>query len=213
MIDLNARPVDTKVRVPFQIAIGPTTKVRKTIADLLPRFDTTLPIPQAPEFKREMQQYRASLQNTVKEKIAQYLGDKTPAWFEKVGRNGLRKMLLSEEWDEGVKGIILAWKKRDEEYGQLVTEFSSSITARIEYGHQQVAHDVCRHLSAVKLNLLHVEENFLAAVSRKHDNEDAEVHKLAQKYRHFSATKKLISLLITISKEYGIVVREGRCAY
>jgi transposase len=110
--------------------------------------------------------------------------------------------------DAAVQEIVNGWQKKNQQIGALVALYFDRTTKRIEYGQAQVAHDLCRYLKEKGTGRLVVESNFLAKVSRQHDNEDPVSLKRSQKYRQFAAPGKFVAVLKNTAVKYGIVVDE-----
>jgi hypothetical protein len=205
-IDLERSPKDHMNRIPFCINMGPTRWEKRNIQRLFPDWKPGDGIPNALGIKAALQTRRDYFKDTAKILIRKHLGEQTPAWLEKAGRNGL--LHLKEEFKEDVElqGLLTQWERDDEQVGGLASMYSKTVTARIEYGQLQIAHDVCRHLQQKGLTRLIVEDNFLAQIAQNQDNEDPVSLKRSQKYRQFAAIGKFIALLKNTAAKYGITV-------
>jgi len=207
-IDMQKSPKDPKDRVPFRIDVGPTRWEKRNITKLLPDWKPGDAIPCSFEIRPVVQQRRDYYKDTAKILLRKHLGDKLPAWIDKAGRRGFLKVTEEFKEDLYVQGVIAEWKQQDEQIGKLVAMYIYRCTKRLEDGHSQVAHDVCRHLQEKGISRLSVEGSFLAKLSQRHDNEDAEAIKRSQKYRQYAAVGKFIVILKGIASKYGIVVDE-----
>lgn len=205
-VDLQRSPVDHQDRVPFRIHLGPTRWEKRNILRLLPDWVTGDPLPGAFDMKTALQVRRDRQKDAAKAQLRKHLGDSIPGWFDKAGRKGL--LHLTEEFKDDivVQGIIADWRQEDEQLGRLVSMYLERITKRIEYGHEQVAHDVCRHLQQKGLTRLIVPGNFLAKLSQNQDPEDPVSLKRSHKYRQFVAVGKFVQVLKNIASKYGIGV-------
>jgi hypothetical protein len=206
IIDLQKSPKDPTKRVPFRIDLGPTRWEKRNITELLPKWKPGDGIPNALQIKDSLHARRDYLKDTAKILLRKHLEELTPAWLEKAGRNGL--LHLKEEFkdDVDVQEILDTWVKNDEQLGKLALRYSRRVTARVEYGQKQLAHDICRHLQQKSITRLVVEKNFLAKLAQHHDNNDPESLKRSQKYRQFAAVGRFISLLKNTAVKYGIMI-------
>jgi hypothetical protein len=206
IINFQRSPKDPKQRVPFRIDLGPTRWEKRNIIKLLPKWKPGDGIPNSLEIKAALQTRRDYFKDTAKILLCKHLGEKTPAWLDKAGRSGL--LHLKEEFkdDADVQEILNTWATNDEQVGKLASKYSARVTRRVEYGQQQVAHDVCRYLQQKDIARLVVEKNFLAKIAQHQDNSDPESLKRSQKYRQFAAVGRFVSKLKDTAVKYGQVV-------
>jgi transposase len=205
-IDLHESPRDHSDRVPFWIDLGPTRWEKRNITSLLPDWKPGDAIPSAFEVRPAMQIRRSYYKDTAKILLRKELGDRLPAWFDKAGSKGLLKLGEEFKQDATVQKILSEWRKKEEEIAKLLAMYFDRSTKRIEYGHAQVAHDVCRYLMQKGTTRLIVETSFLAKASQQHDNDAPDALKNSQKYRQFAAVGKFMHVLKNIAAKYGIVV-------
>jgi rRNA maturation endonuclease Nob1 len=205
-IDLQKSPKNHSDRVPFRIDLGPTRWEKRNITSLLPDWKPGDAIPSAFEIRPAMQSRRSYYKDTAKLLLRKHIGDRLPMWFDKAGSKGLFKLGEELKEDATVQEILSEWRQKEEEIGKLLAIYFDRSTKRIEYGHAQVAHDVCRYLMQKGTTRLMVETSFLARTSQQHDNEAPDALKNSQKYRQFAAVAKFVSKLKNIAAKYGIVV-------
>lgn len=230
-IDLQKSPKDHKDRTPFRMDMGPTrwdkrnigllflnrkpgeelkltkaTDSVRQVAALFPEWKPGDLIPNALEIRVALQNRRDYIKDHAKILLRKYLGENAPAWLDRAGRKGLLNLKEELKDDPTVQEILNDWCKNDLELGLLTAQYTERLTARIEYGQQQVAWDVCRHLEKKGMTRLIIETNFLAKVAQRHDNEDPVSLKRSQKYRQFAAVGKFIGYLKNIAPKAGIVV-------
>ncbi|MGA3011577.1 MAG: zinc ribbon domain-containing protein [Terracidiphilus sp.] len=232
-IDLKCSPSDHRDRRPFFIDLGPNRWQKRVFerltsgmdAKACPNYATSIKgkelyrgdfpdwnpgeaIPGLMEIRNALQVRRDHLKDTAKTRLRKHLGERAPAWLDKAGRNGLYQIGVLFPEDGEVQAILQEWMPNDERIGGFLAEFNPRVTQRIEYGQQQVAHDLCRYLQSKKIGCLVVESKFLAKVSQQRDNEDRESLKRSQKYRQFAAPGKFIAVLKNTAVKYGIAVEE-----
>ena len=230
-INLQKPPQDHKDRVPFCIDMGPTrwdkrniallfsnrkpgeelrlskaTDSVRLVASLFPEWKPGDQIPNALEVKAALQNRRDYIKDHAKILLRKHLGDSAPVWLDKAGRSGLLKLKEELKDDADAQTILNKWCLNDFELGALAARYIDKLTSRIEYGQQQVAWDVCRHLREKGITRLIVETSFLAKVAQRHDNEDPVSLKRSQKYRQFAAPGKFLEFLKSIAPKAGIAV-------
>lgn len=208
MIDLKCSPRDHKDRIPFRIDLGPTRWERRNITLLFPDWKPGDGIPNAVETRMALAVRRDYLKDMAKIRLRKHLGERAPAWLEKTGGNGLHRLAQEFMEDAGVQEIVGEWQKKNRQIAELIALYFARTTKRIEYGQQQVAHDICSRLQEKGIGRLVVESKFLAKVAQQHDNEDPESLKRSQKYRQFAAPGKFAALLKNTAAKYGITVEE-----
>jgi hypothetical protein len=206
LLDLQTSPKDTLNRSPFRIDLGPTRWDKHNITTLIPGWKAGDPIPNLFEMRITLQNRRDKEKEAAKNLLRIHLAGRLPAWFDRAGRRGLLRLMEEFKEDAVACGILGEWRKRDEQMGQLVSQYLDTATLRLVAGQTQVAHDVCRYLHDKGIHGLIVETSFLAKTSHVHDNEAHESLKHSQKYRHFSAPGRFLAILKNISMKYGIVV-------
>jgi hypothetical protein len=205
-VDLQRSPNDHAARVPFRLDLGPTRWEKRNLSRLLPDWKPGDPLPSAFETRGALQTRRDYQKDATKALFRKHLGEKTPAWFDKAGRKGLRHLAEEFKDDPVACEILTKWRAEDEQIGTLVSMYLDRTTKRIEYGHAQIAHDVCRHLQQCGISRLIVQSSFLAKLAQNQDNEDPVSLKRSQKYRQFVAVGKFVSVLKNTAAKYGIVV-------
>jgi hypothetical protein len=230
-IDLQKSPKDHKDRVPFRIDLGPTRwdkrniallfsnrkpgeEVRLTkatdsvrlVASLFPEWKPGDQIPNALEIKVALQNRRDYIKDHAKILLRQQMGESAPVWLDKAGRLGLLKLQEELKDNAEVQVILKDWSDKDFALGLLASYYVEKLTARLEYGQQQLAWDICRHLREKGITRLIVETSFIAKVAQRHDNEDPVSLKRSQKYRQFVAPGKFLQCLKQIAFKAGIVV-------
>jgi hypothetical protein len=205
-MDLQRSPVDTPFRTPFRIDLGPTRWEQRHITKLLPEWKPGDPIPGCFEMRAMLGTRRSTLVKELRASLKEYLGERCPAWIDKAGETGLLKLKELFKDDAGLLEMLNRWSVEYDAMSDVVSSFFDRSTKRIEYGHMQVAHDVCRFLQAKGTNHLIVETAFIAKASQKHDNEDHTSLKQSQKYRQFAAVSKFVQSLKSIAPQYGLVV-------
>jgi transposase len=238
-VELLKSPGEPRERLPFHLDLGPDQWTRRNMKLLVPDWNPGDPTPTMIDIKSSLASRRANIQREAIRKLQEYYGEKPPVWLGKVGRRGLLKKLVDlannaqkqvpegdrtsrvYEDDPGAVAIIAAWKKEDEEFDASmhqrsldfmnVSEYLRHMTKRIEYGHYQIAHDVCRHLQSSGISLLNIEEKFLSKVAQNQSNLDSEGLKKSQKYRQLVAAGAFVMILRNIADKYGIVVQEVPC--
>ena len=205
-VDLQKSPCDHKDRVPFRIDLGPSRWEMRNATELVPDWKPGQPIPSAFETRSVLQIRRDRIKETAKRQLREHLGERLPVWFDKAGRRGLLKLAQDFKNESAVCEILNIWQQKDEQLGKLASMYFDRSTKRIEYGHAQVAHDVCRFLQQKGVMRLIVETSFLAKVSQHQDNEDLVSIERSQKYRQFVAVGKFLAALKNTTRKYGIVV-------
>lgn len=206
MIDFQRSPKDHKDRTAFRIDLGPTRWEKHHITALHPKWKPGEAIPGIIETRMALAARCDYLKDTAKILLRKHLGERTPAWLEKAGSNGLHKVALEFMDDPTVLEIVNDWEKKNKEVRKLTSAYFDQTTKRVEYGHAQVAHDICRYLKEKGIERLIVEDSFLSKVAQRHDNEDPESLKRSQKYRQFVAPAKFIGILKNTAVKYGYAV-------
>ena len=205
-IDLQKSPKDPNDRTPFRIDLGPTRWEKRNVTLLFPNWKPGDPIPSLFETRNALNVRRTYCKNTTKTLLRKHLCQRLPAWFDKAGSKGLLKLAEEFSGDAIVQDILKGWRRNEEHLGKLMSMYFDRTTKRIEYGHAQVAHDVCRYLQQKGTTRLIVETSFLAKTSQHQDNEDPVALKRSQKYRQFVAVGKFVAVLKNMAVKYGIVV-------
>jgi hypothetical protein len=217
IIDLQSPPKDHKNRKPFCIESGPskwnsgcrrTRKQHWDLMKLFPEWQKDGYIPNPMEARVAIATLRDYLKDTAKIRLRKHLGERTPPWLVKAGTNGLKNLALEFLEDSVVQEVVSEWGKKNREIDNVMGLYFERTTNHIEYGQQQVAHDVCRYLQEKKIGYLVVERSFLAKVSQNQSNDAPESLKRSQKYRQFAAPARFVSILKNIAVKYGIVVEE-----
>jgi Putative transposase DNA-binding domain len=206
IIDLRKSPKDASNRTQFRIDLGPTRWEKRNVVLLFPDWKPEDPIPSSFETRAALNARRACYMDTAKIQLRKHLGKRLPEWFDKAGSKGLLKLAEEHLDDPVVQEIIKAWWQKEEQLGNLVSMYLDRLTKRIEYGHNQVAHDVCRYLRQKGITRLIAQTSFLTKTSQRQDIEDPVSLKLSQKYRQFVAVGKFMTALRNIAAKYGIVV-------
>jgi hypothetical protein len=220
IIDFQRSPRDNSNRTAFHIDLGPTRWEKRHITALHPKWKPKDAIPGIIETRMELSARCDYLKDTAKILLRKHLGERVPPWLEKAGSNGLHKVAQEFMDDPAVLEIVNEWEEKNREIRKLTAIYFDQTTKRVEYGHAQVAHDICRYLQTKGIERLIVEDSFLSKVAQRHNNEDPESLKRSQKYRQFAALAKFISLVRNTAVKYAITVDTGeninltrRCHY
>ena len=211
-IDFQISPKDQPDRVPFRIDLGPSRWEKRNIGLLFPDRRAGDSQPGLVETRAVLQSRRDYLKDTAKISLKKHLGEKAPPWLDKAGIRGLLKLQEELRDDPTAQEILSTWRQRDEALGELIAFYFARSTKRIEYGHAQVAHDVCRYLAKKGVFRLAVETSFLAKVAQQKSNEDPISLKRSQKYRQLAALGKFVAVLKNTATKYGIAVDEHNAA-
>ncbi len=196
-------------RVPFRMDLGPTRWERRNISTLLPGWSIgDDPVPGAFELRGAVQSRIESQMQKVRILLKQRLGGRFPAWGDKAGRKGLLKMADEFRDDMKVGEITAEWCREDAMVLASYRLLCRKITQRIEDGHYEVAHDICRFLRNKNIGRLIVEARFLARVTQQRNGYVHESLKRSQKYRQFVAVGKFVMILRHTATKYGIVVEQ-----
>jgi hypothetical protein len=207
-INLLKCPANHSERTPFQLDLGATRWERRNVKLLQPDWVTADPIPTAFHAPQLLQKRRDFLKDSAKIRSKEHLCEKAPAWLDKAGRLGLIRLLCEQKDDPILVDILTNWKKQDDALGKLVSSYLACVTNRIESGHLQIAHDICRYLVKAGILSLNIEAPFLAKVAQSMDIEAPERLKNSQRYRQFVSVGKFVERLRNIAKKYGIEVLE-----
>ena len=205
-IDFQRSPKDHKDRTAFRIDLGPTRWEKHHITALHPEWKPGEEIPGIIETRMALAARSDYFKNTAKILLRKHLGERTPVWLDKAGSSGLHKVAIEFMDDPTVLEIVNDWEKKNKEIRQLTSVYFDRTTKRIEYGHAQVAHDICRYLKEKGIERLIIEDSFLSKVAQRHDNEDPEGLKRSPKYRQFVAPAKFIGVLKNTMAKYGYAV-------
>jgi hypothetical protein len=204
-VDLQKSPDDHKDRAPFRIDLGPSRWETRNARKLVPDWQPGDTVPSAFETRSLLQARRDRLKETVKRQLRDHLGKRLPVWFEKAGRRGIFRLADEFRDDATVCAVLNTWRQTDDGLAKLVSMYFDRSAKRIEYGHAQVAHDVCRLLKRRGVTRLIVEENFLSRTSQQ-NNESSIGLQRSQKYRQFAAVGKFMFILKNTAVKYGIMV-------
>jgi cob(I)alamin adenosyltransferase len=211
-LDIGWRRVEEGIRVGvlFRVNLGPSRWQKRNITCLIPDWKPGDAIPGTFELRSLLEKRRGHLMDKAKAELRRELGDAVPAWFDKAGKNGLLHLAEEMKDNAAVENIVNQLAIRDKELGRLISFSMEASTKRLEYGYQQIAHDVLKHLKAKGITRLVVEPDFLAKVAQEQpeDREGAEHYALknSQKYRQFAGVKKFVTILVNIARKYGIIV-------
>ena len=221
-VNLTKSPSDHSQRTPFEVALGPTRKEKRHITAFLPDWKPGDPIPGTFELRSILNTRRSYLKDTVKANLSKVLGDKVPGWFKKADKNGVLKLREVFPDNAEVKEIVDAYEtdlKALDNLGhigmpdqyQTTKEYMASVTRRLQFGYEQVANDVCRHLQSKKITHLVIEANFLAKLAQNSEptqTEGAERYALAnsQKYRQLVGVGTFVAILKKTAPKYAIAV-------
>jgi hypothetical protein len=210
VLDFQKSPVNHARRAPFRVNLGPSRWQKRNITRLIPDWKPGDAIPGTFELRPLLAKRRGDLMDKAKAELYKELGDAVPAWFDKAGKNGLLHLAEEMKDNAAVQNIVNQLAIRDKELGRLISFYMEASTRRLEYGYQQIAHDVLKHLKAKGITRLVVELDFLAKVAQEQpeDREGAEHYALknSQKYRQFAGVKKFVTILVNIARKYGIIV-------
>jgi hypothetical protein len=222
-MDFGRSPRDPADRVPFRIDLGPSRWQKRNQKRLFPepvaegesaaaRPHDGAEVPGLLETGIQLQTRRDYEKDTVKILLRRYLGERTPPWLDRAGLSGLRRLREELKDDAGAWAILEAWRLKDDEIGALTAFYFARSTRRIEYGHLQVAHDVCRHLRDQGVSRLAVETSFLAKLAQNQSSEVPVALKRSQKYRQVAALGKFVAVLRNTAIKYGVAVDEHDAA-
>lgn len=209
VLDFQKSPVDPTVRVPFQINLGPARFEKRHVTRLLPDWKPGDPVPGPVEIRPALNRRRSELQNEAKALLRKHLGESLPAWFDKAGRKGLLHLAEEMKTDSRVQEIVNTFEQRTRKLNRLAGMYHENTTRRLDYGYEQISHDICKHLAGKGINRVVVEDDFLAKMSRNEPNADSEGYyalKNSQKYRQFAAVGKFVELLRHIARKYGVIL-------
>lgn len=211
-IDLQKSPLDPKHRVAFQFDFGPNRWDKRNIARLFPDWKPGDPFPGAFEGRFRLSARRFEVLNQAKDHLRDCCGERLPMWINRTGWGGMIK--LREELKDDLKtlDILNYWLTQNQQLTELSRMYSRRAAARLEYGHLQVAHDVCRYLQERGISRLVIERNFLASMSRNRKDDCHRSLRKAQKYRHFIAPAQFVDLLRDTAEKYAIAVEEYQAA-
>lgn len=211
-IDLLKSPQDPKNRAEFRIDFGPNRWDKRNVSRLFPNWRPGDPLPSAFEGRMWLSARRSELLNDVKEQLRDCCGERLPAWINRAGWRGIVK--LREELEDNAKalGILDDWVIQNQQLIELFHLYSQRALARLEYGHLQVAHDICMYLQDRRISRLVVEQSFLAPLSQNREDIGHLSPRKAQKYRHFVAPARFITLLRNTAAKYAIAVDEYHAA-
>lgn len=224
-VNLAKSPDDPTHRTPFEVALGPTRKEKRHITAFLPDWKPGDPTPGTFELRSILNSRRSYLKDTVKVNLSKALGDEVPGWFKKAGKHGILALREVFPGNTAVKEFVNAYEKdlkaldnlghtgMPEQYRN-TKEYMASVTRRLKYAYEQVAHDVCRHLQSKKISHLVIEANFLAKLAQKSEppqTEGAERYALmnSQKYRQLVAVGNFVAILRKTAPKYAIAVSEN----
>jgi hypothetical protein len=212
VMDFQRSPRNQGDRVPFRIDLGPTRWERRSLLRLLPDWKPGDPVPGAFELKRAAQASMDARTQALKLLLKRLLGERVPAWVERAGRRGLRKLAAEFSSEPAVARAISQWEAQDIAAHDVYALLSKRAARRIEDGHREVAHDVCRFLKDKGITRLAVETNFLAKVAKAKKNDAPESLRQGAKYRHFAAVGRFLTNLKHIAVKYGLVVEAHNTA-
>jgi hypothetical protein len=216
-IDFGRSPHDDKNRVPFYIKMGPTRENKRQICTIQPSWKASDPYLNGLEIRNFLQMRRDHEKDAAKLQLRLCAGEYLPPWFDKAGRRGMLQLQASireletkqqklEPWQQTVLMLLDDWQKKDEAIGGMVNHYGGRLVRRLQDSQYEVANDVCRFLKSKEITRIIVENNFLAKLSQRHDNEDPESLKRSQKYRQFAAVGRFLSILKNVSVKYGMLV-------
>jgi hypothetical protein len=221
-VNLVKSPNDPTHRTPFEVALGPTRKEKRHITAFLPDWKPGEPIPGTFELRSILSTRRSYLKNTVKANLCKALGEQVPGWFDKADKNGIFALREMVPDNAEVKELVDTFEKDLEALDNLghsgmpeqyrtTKEYMASVTRRLQYGYEQVAHDICRYLLSKEITHLVIESNFLAKLAQNSEptqTEEAEHFALvnSQKYRQFVGVGKFVAILKKTTPKYAISV-------
>lgn len=205
-VNLSESPGDPAQRKRFHLDMGANRWIKRHLPQLLPGWTPGMTIPSVMDISETLQRRRAELQSDAKLAVAACMDGRVPEWFNRIGRRGLMKMLGDPVMNVETKAALTLWANEDARLGKLVSSFLSQTARGVEYGHLQIAHDICQHLRDLGIYRLNIESTFLARASRQRENGDAQELRVSQRYRHFVAPGRLIASLRATAPKYGITV-------
>jgi hypothetical protein len=207
-MNLLKSPANHSERTPFQLDLGATRWEKRNVKLLQPDWAITDPLPTAFHTRMLLQARRDHLKDLTKVRLKEHLRDNAPAWLDRAGRRGLARLMSEQKGDPILVEILAAWKSEDDKLGDLVSSYLAAITKRIEYGHLQIAHDICRHLAKAGIHRLNIKAAFLAKMAQGVDIESLQRLGNSRKYRQFVNLSAFVERLHNIAKKYGIEVLE-----
>ena len=123
------------------------------------------PVPNSLISELGLQTRRDDYKNSAKILLRKHLGMRLPTWFENTGHNGLLQIEKEFKDDLVVRDILRDWKQQDEMVERFVCICVGSITRRLEHGHAQVAHEICRYLQNKATPFRLISRNIISFVS------------------------------------------------
>lgn len=212
LLDFQRSPKDHRERVPFHLNLGPTRWEKRNITSFFPDWKPGDTMPGTVVLRDVLATRRSYFKDTAKALLRKHLGDAVPAWFDRAGKRGLLKLAEDLKDDSTVQKIVSEFRTNSDALNKLASEYFEMSTRRIEYGYQQIAHDILKFVQGKGLNRIMIEENFLAKISKQEPDRDGEgYYALAnsQKYRQFAAVGKFVGILQMIARKYGISIEEA----
>ena len=213
-VDLLKSPGDPKDRGRnFRVDLGPTTWERQRMYRLVKEGEIVdSPAEQPNAFiMRSLVAARISYyKDDAKLRLRKLLGERVPAWFDKAGKKGIFKVAEEFKDNAEVQQIVADYRAKDAFLQETFVKLVEKAAGRLEYGYEQIAHEVCRFLVERRCMSLAIEKNFLSKVAKQTDpalEGDEYALKNSQKYRQFVAVGKFVSILKRIAPKYGIVVK------
>ncbi len=207
LLDFQMSPRDHSEREPFRLNLGPTRWERRNINRIIPDWKPGNTLPGTIELRSIFSSRRSTIKDEAKVLLRRHLGENVPAWFGNAGKRGILQLADEMQEDPTVHEIVREFVTRDAELNQLASVYMASSTRRLEYGYEQIAHDICRHIADKGLTRIVMEEGFLQKTMRQEPDKDGDGYyalKNSQKYRQFAAVGKFVAILKQIARKYGI---------
>jgi hypothetical protein len=211
ILDFQRSPRDHSERVPFRVNLGPTRWEKRNINRLIPEWKEGDRMPGTVELRAILGKRRSNLKDHAKALLRKHLGDAVPAWFDKAGKKGLLHLAEEFKHDSTVNQIVTDFITKDRALNTLVSDYMERSTLRLEYGYQQIAHDICKYVDSKGVTCIVVEEGFLSRVSQQEPDPEIDGYyalKNSQKYRQFSAVGKFVAILKMIARKQAISIKE-----
>lgn len=218
-VDVGRCPEKTEQHTPFHIIMGPSRWGRRSKywisatrphQRVEPATSGAVQITDTWEGLEHLAAYRDDRKDRFKALLMQSL-DPAPSQLTLAGSRTLHQIgeaLTNPELQRAYR----AWKAEDQEIGNLITTLSARISKRLENGHIQVAHDICKMFVAHGVATVVVQDSLLAKVARKKKGKktatEAEQKALenSQANRQHVAPGRLLMKLMSLAEEYGLTV-------
>jgi hypothetical protein len=212
-VDLREPVEGMKGKVPFRIDFGPTRWEKRNMNELVPGWKLGEALPNVFAIRTALETRRDGYRSAAKELLKAHLGGILPREVQNAGFSGMEKFAKAHADDPRIQETFMAWAKKDDAVGRMLSMYRTRSTRRIEDGHAHVAHDICNYLDERGIRYLLVDNAAPTRSARpKHHCDEATTIALhySPKFNDFAAVGKFLLVLKGTAAKRGILIEEQK---